>query len=217
MFYCKCVCCGIDCGWLIRTSFRKNKYYWELMKYNDPHTCTRARISQDHTKLDSDTIAECIKPTVESDPSFMIKSMIAKIQSRYGYTTMTEKRGWQNKRQSKKYSVSGKPYLKLCHNGVQQCVMLFEDQLFSWMLQRPTEKMSQFRTFKYYTGCFRVSIIALEHLDTANHLCRLMGHICMRYKGALLVAVHKIAIRTYCQLLLLLLKVRLQMHGIFFG
>ena len=39
-FYCKCVRYGIDCGWLVKASFRKNKYYWEIMKYNGPHTCT---------------------------------------------------------------------------------------------------------------------------------------------------------------------------------
>ena len=65
-YYCKCVQYGIDCGWLISASFRRNKYYWEIRKYNGPHTCIGAKISQDHMKLSSDTIAKCIEPLVGS-------------------------------------------------------------------------------------------------------------------------------------------------------
>ncbi|RYR37137.1 hypothetical protein Ahy_A09g042067 [Arachis hypogaea] len=38
------------------------KYCCEIRRYNSSHTCTRATISQDHSKLDSNTIAEAIKP-----------------------------------------------------------------------------------------------------------------------------------------------------------
>ena len=56
-FYCKCKHFGSGCHWLIRVSFRKNQDIWEVRKYNGPHTCTSAMLSQDHTKLDSDMIA----------------------------------------------------------------------------------------------------------------------------------------------------------------
>ena len=43
-------------------------------------------ISQDHAKLDSDTIADAIRPLVEADPSIKVKSVIAEVQSRFNYT-----------------------------------------------------------------------------------------------------------------------------------
>ncbi|RYQ98787.1 hypothetical protein Ahy_B07g086583 [Arachis hypogaea] len=53
---------GAGCDWLIRVSKMSKKYCWEIRRYNGSHTCTRATISQDHSKLGSDIIAEAIKP-----------------------------------------------------------------------------------------------------------------------------------------------------------
>ncbi|XP_015970034.1 uncharacterized protein LOC107493448 [Arachis duranensis] len=39
-----------------------------------------------HSKLDSSTIAEAIKPLVEVDPSIKVKSLIAEVQSKFNYT-----------------------------------------------------------------------------------------------------------------------------------
>ncbi|RYR68730.1 hypothetical protein Ahy_A03g015210 [Arachis hypogaea] len=61
-FYAKCTQYGSGCDWLIRVSKMSRKYCWEVRRYNGSHTCTRACISQDHSKLGSDTIAEAIKP-----------------------------------------------------------------------------------------------------------------------------------------------------------
>ena len=41
---------------------------------------------QDHTKLDSNNIAQFIKPLVRANPSFKVKNVIAEVQNRYGYT-----------------------------------------------------------------------------------------------------------------------------------
>ncbi|RYR32888.1 hypothetical protein Ahy_A10g047415 [Arachis hypogaea] len=38
------------------------KYCWVIRRYNGSHPCTRATISQDHSKLDTNTIADAIKP-----------------------------------------------------------------------------------------------------------------------------------------------------------
>ncbi|RYR73287.1 hypothetical protein Ahy_A02g007649 isoform J [Arachis hypogaea] len=58
-----------------QTFYAKCKMYGR--GYNGRHTCTTRVISQDHSKLDSDTVAEAIKPLVETDPS--IKKSIAKV------------------------------------------------------------------------------------------------------------------------------------------
>ncbi|RYQ90194.1 hypothetical protein Ahy_B09g096435 isoform B [Arachis hypogaea] len=72
-------------------SMISRKYCWVIRRYNGSHTCTRATISQDHSKLDSTTIAEIIKPLVEADPALKVKSVITEAQSKFNYTAMCHK------------------------------------------------------------------------------------------------------------------------------
>ncbi|RYR73289.1 hypothetical protein Ahy_A02g007649 isoform R [Arachis hypogaea] len=53
----------------------------------------------DHSKLDSDTVAEAIKPLVETDPSIKVKTIIAKVQSRFNYT-ISYRKAWLLKQKS---------------------------------------------------------------------------------------------------------------------
>ncbi|XP_016195371.1 uncharacterized protein LOC107636366 [Arachis ipaensis] len=85
-FYAKCTQYGYGCDWLIWVSMISRKHCWVIRRYNSSHTCTRATIFQDHSKLDSNTIAEAIKPLVEIDPSLKVKSVIAEVQSKFNYT-----------------------------------------------------------------------------------------------------------------------------------
>ncbi|KAL4276825.1 hypothetical protein AHAS_Ahas20G0245900 [Arachis hypogaea] len=95
-FYAKCTQYGSGCDWLIRVSLISRKYCWIIRRYNGSHTCTKATISQDHSKLDSITIAEAIKPLVEADPSLKVKSIIAEVQSKFNYTVSYQK-AWLDK------------------------------------------------------------------------------------------------------------------------
>ncbi|RYQ96878.1 hypothetical protein Ahy_B08g092788 [Arachis hypogaea] len=61
-FYAKCTQYGVDRDWLIRVRKMCKKYCWEIKRYNGSYTCTRATISQDHSKLNFNTIAEAINP-----------------------------------------------------------------------------------------------------------------------------------------------------------
>ncbi|RYQ87253.1 uncharacterized protein LOC107614662 [Arachis ipaensis] len=56
-------------------------------------------ISQNHSKLDSNTIAEAMKPLVESDPSIKIKFIIAEVQTRFNYT-ISYRKAWLVKQKS---------------------------------------------------------------------------------------------------------------------
>ena len=56
-------------------------------------------LSQDHTKLDSDMIAQFIEPMVRADPSLKVKNVIAEIQNRYGYLT-TYRKAWVAKQKA---------------------------------------------------------------------------------------------------------------------
>ncbi|RYR15630.1 hypothetical protein Ahy_B04g072510 [Arachis hypogaea] len=66
-FYAKCTQYEEGCDWLIRVSMISRKYCWVIRRYNGSHTCTKATISQDHSKLNSNTIAKAIKPLVDAD------------------------------------------------------------------------------------------------------------------------------------------------------
>ncbi|RYR04355.1 hypothetical protein Ahy_B06g084058 [Arachis hypogaea] len=93
-FYAKCTQYGSGCDWLIRVSMIDQQEV--LLDYKEvcgSHTCTRATISQDHSKLDSNTIAEAIMPLVEAEPSLKVKSVIVEVQSKFNYTVSYQK-GW---------------------------------------------------------------------------------------------------------------------------
>ncbi|RYQ91664.1 hypothetical protein Ahy_B09g097649 [Arachis hypogaea] len=75
------------------------KYCWVIRRYNGSHTCTKAIISQDHSKLDSNTITEAIKSLVEADPSLKVKSVIAEVQSKFNYT-VSYRKAWLAKQKS---------------------------------------------------------------------------------------------------------------------
>ncbi|XP_016199073.2 uncharacterized protein LOC107640037 [Arachis ipaensis] len=98
-FYAKCKMYGCGCDWLIRASLIRKKGCWEIRRYNGRHTCSMGVISQDHSKLDSNTVAEAIRPLVETDPSIKVKSIIAEIQSRFNYT-ISYRKAWLAKQKS---------------------------------------------------------------------------------------------------------------------
>ncbi|RYR73388.1 hypothetical protein Ahy_A02g007731 [Arachis hypogaea] len=51
-------------------------------------------ISHDYSKLDLDTVANAIRPLVETDPSIKVKSIITEVQSRFNYTISYRKAWW---------------------------------------------------------------------------------------------------------------------------
>ncbi|XP_072071642.1 uncharacterized protein [Arachis hypogaea] len=105
-FYAKCTQYGAGCDWLIRVSKMSRKFCWEIRRYNGSHTCTRATISQDHSKLDSNTVAEEIKPMVEVDPSIRVKSVIAEVQAKFNYTISYHK-AWLAKKKAVESTFGG--------------------------------------------------------------------------------------------------------------
>ena len=48
-------------------------------------------ISQDHSKLDTNMIAQHIAPLLQKDPSYKVKLLIAAMQSQFGYTISYQK------------------------------------------------------------------------------------------------------------------------------
>ncbi|RYR50369.1 hypothetical protein Ahy_A07g036961 [Arachis hypogaea] len=100
---------GSSCDWLIRVSMIHRKYYWIIKRYNGSHICTRATICQDHSKLDSNTIA---------------KTKASKLNY-----TISYRKVWLAKQKSvKKYLEVGKHRIKVCPYGLRPCVIRSHQQ-----------------------------------------------------------------------------------------
>ncbi|RYQ98584.1 hypothetical protein Ahy_B07g086333 [Arachis hypogaea] len=85
IFYTKCKRYGTGCDWLIRASLIQKKGCWEIRRYNGKNMCTMGMISQEHAKLDSNTIADAIRPLIEVNPSVKVRSIIEEVQSKFNY------------------------------------------------------------------------------------------------------------------------------------
>ncbi|RYR27903.1 hypothetical protein Ahy_B01g051980 [Arachis hypogaea] len=133
-------------------------------RYNGSHTCTRATISQDHSKLDSNTIAEAIKPLVEADPS--LKKSIEKI---FG--------GWEAS-----YEALPIWFEAMCHKE-PSAVVHFETMPAYQGDDLVTDIRVLHRVFWSYYPCIR----AFKH---CKPVVQVDGtHLYGKYKGCLLVAV----------------------------
>ncbi|RYQ87644.1 hypothetical protein Ahy_B09g095168 [Arachis hypogaea] len=110
-------------------SLIKRQYYWVIKRYSGSHTCIRSTIFQDHAKLDSGIIGEAIKPLVEADPSLKVKSVIAKVQSKFNYT-ISYRKVWLAKQKAIEKIFGGwKLFMKLCRHGLKQWLQKNHQQL----------------------------------------------------------------------------------------
>ncbi|KAF1899190.1 hypothetical protein Lal_00019312 [Lupinus albus] len=92
----QCKYFGSGCQWRIRASLNGKRDLWEIRKINGTHTCVSTNISQDHTKLNSSFIANCIIHLVSEDPDIPVKALVKEIVTRFGYT-VTYSKAWTAK------------------------------------------------------------------------------------------------------------------------
>ncbi|XP_025634048.1 uncharacterized protein [Arachis hypogaea] len=162
-FYAKCIQYGSGCDWLIRVSMISRKYCWVVRRYNSSHTCTRATISQDHSKLDSTTTAEAIKPLVEADPA------LKAVEKIFG--------GWEAS-----YEALPIWFEAMCHKE-PSAVVHFETMPAYQGDDLVTDIWVLHRVFWSYYPCIR----AFRH---CKPVVQVDGtHLYEKYKGCLLVAV----------------------------
>ncbi|XP_016185374.1 uncharacterized protein LOC107627005 [Arachis ipaensis] len=189
-FYAKCTQYGEGCDWLIRVSMISRKYCWVIRRYNDSHTYTRATISQDHSKLDSNTIAEAIKPLVEADLSLKVKSVIAEVQSKFNYT-VSYRKAWLAKKKSVEKIFGG-------WEASYEALPIW----FEAMCHKEPSTIVHFETMPAYQGDDLVNDIRVLHrifwsyypCIRAFRYCKPVvqvdgTHLYGKYKGCLLVAV----------------------------
>ncbi|XP_057721350.1 uncharacterized protein LOC130935565 [Arachis stenosperma] len=189
-FYAKCTQYGSGCDWLIRVSMISRKYCWVIRRYNGSHTCTRATISQDHSKLDSNTIAEAIKPLVEADPSIKVKSVIAEVQSKFNYT-VSYRKAWLAKQKAVEKIFGGWEasyealpiwFQAMC-NKEPSAIVHYETMSAYQGDEEVTDIRVLHRVFWSYYPCIR----AFRH---CKPVVQVDGtHLYGKYKGCLLVAV----------------------------
>ncbi|XP_016169048.1 uncharacterized protein LOC107611656 [Arachis ipaensis] len=189
-FYAKCTQYGSGCDWLIRVSMISRKYCWVIRRYNGSHTCTRATISQDHSKLDSNTIAEAIKPLVEADPSIKVKSVITEVQSKFNYT-ISYRKAWLAKQKAVEKIFGGWEasyealpiWFEAMCNKEPSAIVHFETMSAYQGDEEVTDIRVLHRVFWSYYPCIR----AFRH---CKPVVQVDGtHLYGKYKGCLLVAV----------------------------
>ncbi|XP_057724710.1 uncharacterized protein LOC130940554 [Arachis stenosperma] len=189
-FYCKCKYFGSGCKWLVRVSFIKNKDVWEIRRYNGPHTCNSEMVSQDHTKLDSDMIAQHIGPMVRDDPSFNVNNVISEIQSRYGYTTTYRKAYLAKQKAIENVYGSWEGSFEILPKWLEALSLIVHGsivELETLPAYHGTELLPNVRLFHRLFWTFGPCIKAFEH---CKPIVQVDGtHLHGKYEGTLLVAV----------------------------
>ncbi|RYQ88254.1 hypothetical protein Ahy_B09g095558 isoform E [Arachis hypogaea] len=189
-FYAKCKGYGAGCDCLIRASLIRKKACWEIRRYNGKHTCTMGTISQDHAKLDSDTIADAIRPLVEADPSIKVKSVIAEVQGRFNYI-VTYRKAWLAKQKAVAkvfgdWEVSYQT-LPVWLKAMTVKMPRSHVQIKTLPVYRESEEVQGVRVLHRVFWSFYPCIVAFRH---CKPLVQVDGtHLYGKYKGALLVAV----------------------------
>ncbi|XP_020973276.1 uncharacterized protein LOC107633937 [Arachis ipaensis] len=189
-FYTKCKGYGAGCDWLIRASLIRKKACWEIRRYNGKHTCTMGTISQDHAKLDSDTIADAIRPLVEADPSIKVKSVIAEVQGKFNYT-VSYRKAWLAKQKAVAkifgdWEVSYQT-LPVWLKAMTVKMPRSRVQIKTLPVYRESEEVQGVRVLHRIFWSFYPCIVAFRHYKP---LLQVDGtHLYGKYKGALLVAV----------------------------
>ncbi|RYR13246.1 hypothetical protein Ahy_B04g070342 isoform G [Arachis hypogaea] len=121
---------------------------------------------EDHSKLDSITIAEAIKPLVEADPSLKVKSVIAEVESKFNYT-VSYRKAWLAKQKAVEKIFGG-------WDASYEALPIW----FEAMCHKEPSAVVHFETMPTYQGDELVGDIRVDGT-----------HLYGKYKGCLLVAV----------------------------
>lgn len=81
----KCKRRDSGCAWYLRARQKKSHGQFEIVRYTGPHTCVTAGISQDHSALDSNLIAQEIRDLVKAQPDIKIVALGQSIKNKFNY------------------------------------------------------------------------------------------------------------------------------------
>ncbi|XP_015950461.1 uncharacterized protein LOC107475345 [Arachis duranensis] len=98
-YVCRCKQFGDQCRWMVRVAKTRSSRYWEIRKYEGPHSCLASSMSQDHAQLDSNVICQHIFPMVHADATICVKVLQGSVESAYGYK-VSYKKVWHAKQKA---------------------------------------------------------------------------------------------------------------------
>ncbi|RYR48601.1 hypothetical protein Ahy_A07g034642 isoform A [Arachis hypogaea] len=143
-------------------------------RYNGRHTCTMRTIFQDHSKLDSDTVVEAIRPLVETVSSIRVKSKLRK----FNYT-INYRKAWLAKQKS----------IAKVFGGWKDSYKALLCWL-SGMVQKMPDSIVQIKTRPLYNGSEEANSVKILHRGVKH--CKPLVQV---YFWLLL---HKTGTRTLC-------------------
>ncbi|XP_025685656.1 uncharacterized protein [Arachis hypogaea] len=98
-YVCQCKQFGDQCRWMVRVAKTRSSRFWEIRKYQGPHSCLASSMSQDHAQLDSNVICQHIFPMVLADATICVKVLQGAVESAYGYK-VSYKKVWHAKQKA---------------------------------------------------------------------------------------------------------------------
>ncbi|RYQ95479.1 hypothetical protein Ahy_B08g090788 isoform C [Arachis hypogaea] len=90
-YVCRCKQFGDQCRWMVRVAKTRSSRFWEIRKYEGPHSCLASSMFQDHAQLDSNIICQHIFPMVHADATICVKVLQGSVESAYGYKVSYKK------------------------------------------------------------------------------------------------------------------------------
>uniref|UniRef100_A0A2N9EBT9 SWIM-type domain-containing protein n=1 Tax=Fagus sylvatica TaxID=28930 RepID=A0A2N9EBT9_FAGSY len=79
------VCCSNGCSWRMRACMRSTHGFWEITKYNGPHTCRHPNIRKDGKVFDSNFIEREVRSYVANDQTISVKSLRHHMCTQFGH------------------------------------------------------------------------------------------------------------------------------------
>ncbi|RYR56365.1 hypothetical protein Ahy_A05g022081 [Arachis hypogaea] len=161
-----------------------------VIKAAKDYTIHRGVDYRDHSKLDSDTIAEAIKPLVEADPSIKVRLVIADVQSKFNYT-ISYRKAWLAKQKAVEKIFEGwKASYEALPTWFEAMVKIESSTAIEYetlSCYRGDELAQDVRVLNQIFWSFYPCIRAFRH---CKPVIQVDGtHLFEKYKGALLVAV----------------------------
>ena len=69
--------------WRLRAALLKKYGYFQITKYEDPHTCLFMGLSRDHKHVSGKMISTLVRHIVEKDPDVKVEAIVATVNDQF--------------------------------------------------------------------------------------------------------------------------------------